>query len=74
MIQKPDFSSTYAPRTDAADLLLAAFDGVPQPGTRELRLSEEERQQLNEQFPNLSFQVLEDSGEKTWYQVTIEKE
>lgn len=69
MTRQPDFSSTYAPRTGAENLLLAAFDGVPQPGCREIRLSEAERQQLAEVFPDAVFHFMEESGEKNWYRV-----
>lgn len=67
----PSTSATYAPRIGAVALLLAAFDGVPQPGTRELRLSPAECQALTERFPGIALLPLEPSGDKTWYQVTL---
>lgn len=55
----------------ALSLFLAAFDGVPQPGTRQLRLSDAEKQELADCFPSAAFVPLEQSGEKRWYQVTV---
>lgn len=52
-------------------LFLAAFEGVPQSGSRELRLDQEELQALKNRFPQAVFTLLEESGDKSWYQVTI---
>lgn len=58
-------------RSSSLALLLAAFDGVPHSGSRELRLSQEERLELEELLPQAEFQALDDSGERCWYQVTL---
>lgn len=59
------------PADSALSLLLAAFEGVPRPGTRELRLSEPEVAQLRQRFPDAVFTPLERSGDKWWYAVTL---
>ncbi|MCD7929600.1 MAG: hypothetical protein LUF86_05515 [Clostridiales bacterium] len=52
-------------------LLLAAFDGVPHPGSRELRLTEAERRELSEAFPLARFDALDDGAPRRWYRVTL---
>ncbi|MCC8074665.1 MAG: hypothetical protein LIO95_01765 [Clostridiales bacterium] len=53
-------------------LLLAAFDGVPHPGSRELRLTEAERRELTEAFPLARFDALDSDAEPCqWYRITL---
>ncbi|MCD7821483.1 MAG: hypothetical protein LUG64_04645 [Clostridiales bacterium] len=52
-------------------LLLAAFDGVPHPGSRELRLTEAERRELTEAFPLARFDALEGAAPCRWYRITL---
>lgn len=65
---------TLSPDASAERLFLAAFDGVPQPGTRELRLSDRERDLLARRFPTAEFFPDQPSGDKTWYRVVIPRE
>ncbi len=52
-------------------LLLAAFDGVPHPGSRELRLTEAERRELTEAFPLARFDALDSESPRRWYRITL---
>jgi hypothetical protein len=57
--------------SSALTLFLAAFDGVPQRGSRELRLSEEELEELCALFPQAVFTPMEENGVRRWYRVTF---
>lgn len=58
-------------RSGALELFLEAFEGAPHPGTRELRLSEQECSTLRQLFPQAEFAPLEEGGGRRWYAVTL---
>ena len=63
--------NTPTAQSSTLALFLAAFDGVPHPGSRELRLNEEERRELKGLFPQAEFTALSQGGESCWYRVTL---
>lgn len=60
-----------APQSGPLALLLAAFDGVPHAGSRELRLSKAEQLELKAAFPHAVFEALCPDEDLCWYRVTL---
>ena len=60
-----------SPRS-ALSLLIAAFDGMPVLGRRELRLSPQEVEELQALFPAAAFQPADPTPDgKRWYWVQL---